>query len=425
MTDHAKTFTVDAKPLISFGQGFPDIAFTDVVVDLGSHSGFIDYEPYSNPGWRTQIKKGTNATTHMFGRTVKYTSNSCKFRVELTQPQLDGSVAKWNMETHGDLGVVLITPSDPTGISIGEADNLAAEKLQQKILSKQRQFQTGVALGELKETVQLLTNPLRGIFELTVDYLNSVKKTARRKRRSKRDMKEMVSEHWLEYSFGIIPLISDVQGAARAVANVIGYRLPREVVNAKGESLPSLVQRRIVDNHGPWQLIVLAEDRQHAEVRYKASVNVTNNTPRDALDTFGLSFGNFAPTIWELIPFSFLVDYFTNCGTVIDSLAVNQAGVGWILRSQKVSSSSYVTSATTVTNSPWPPASWNGGFTAQSPGNNASLEIADFDRSSYGGLPTPTLRFKLPFGSPVKNANLVALGVLHRDALGAIGANLR
>jgi hypothetical protein len=47
----------------------------------------------------------------------------------------------------------------------------------------------------------------------------------------------------------------------------------------------------------------------------------------------GLDPGNWLPTIWELIPYSFVVDYFSNVQEVISSYTFNQQSAMWVNRS--------------------------------------------------------------------------------------------
>jgi hypothetical protein len=50
----------------------------------------------------------------------------------------------------------------------------------------------------------------------------------------------------------------------------------------------------------------------------------------DKLRVFGLSPEEFVPTVWELLPWSFLVDYFTNIGDILEAGATDTSTVAWI-----------------------------------------------------------------------------------------------
>jgi len=49
------------------------------------------------------------------------------------------------------------------------------------------------------------------------------------------------------------------------------------------------------------------------------------------MDRYGFgSWREALPVVWELIPYSFLVDYFSNIGQIIDSYSTQLGGVMWI-----------------------------------------------------------------------------------------------
>jgi hypothetical protein len=48
---------------------------------------------------------------------------------------------------------------------------------------------------------------------------------------------------------------------------------------------------------------------------------------------FGFTPSEFVPTAWELMPWSFLVDYFTNIGDILTSSVTDTSSVRWVNRS--------------------------------------------------------------------------------------------
>jgi hypothetical protein len=68
-------------------------------------------------------------------------------------------------------------------------------------------------------------------------------------------------------------------------------------------------------------------------VRYRGAV-VAENSPPSFPEQLGLSWSNLLPTVWELIPYSFLVDYFTNVGSVIDGISTGVVSLAWGCRSE-------------------------------------------------------------------------------------------
>ena len=46
-------------------------------------------------------------------------------------------------------------------------------------------------------------------------------------------------------------------------------------------------------------------------------------------ELFGVDLSSVAPTSWELIPYSWLVDYFTDVGSAIDAVSIRLVEFGW------------------------------------------------------------------------------------------------
>lgn len=60
--------------------------------------------------------------------------------------------------------------------------------------------------------------------------------------------------------------------------------------------------------------------REKHTVRYRGRIDAQVDAPVwNNLDLFGFSAKEFVPTLWELLPWSFLVDYFTNVGDILDA----------------------------------------------------------------------------------------------------------
>jgi hypothetical protein len=58
-------------------------------------------------------------------------------------------------------------------------------------------------------------------------------------------------------------------------------------------------------------------------------VYVEPSGPIAVQQSWGLGTRDFIPTIYELIPYSFLVDYFVNIGEILNAWSFNQADLAW------------------------------------------------------------------------------------------------
>lgn len=294
---------------------------------------------------------------------------------------------------------------NPT-ISVSFADNQARAAFLKKLIAAQQSFSGGVFLGEIRETLHLIRNPARGIRELIDSYHTTVKK--RWHRTKVKDRKRMVADQWLEYSFGILPLASDVDSAAKALAELSvngGARFQH--ITAKGQD-DSYVSRGTVSINSVLHASCKKITTDRAIVVYRGDVDTRPfSTTQRALSQLGVDpFRDFVPTVWELIPYSFLVDYFTNIGEIINGWSFQRTGLRWsnktVVTMRRVSYQEYSASNALP---------WKVGQFAR-PSFNAYRRSVS--RAPYVGSFTPSLEFQIPGIGSTKWLNIAALAKMRR-----------
>lgn len=279
-----------------------------------------------NPYWRHQVATRQNATTNFSAsRRSLYAPTFQSFMEWKQGPNKNIRRAYMNGSYQG-----LMIPTNPLLLTLNDVDLRARQKFVSVYREKRTAFQGGVFLGELMQTVRMIKNPAQALRRGIDDYYRDVKKRSRRKK-SIRDKTKIVQDTWLEYTFGWRPLIRDVQDALRlATQHPYAVSEPIEAF----EMDESRARVRDAESNGFLSVIRYGKRSNRAMVRYKGACYFVNQPPGFP-EQLGLSWSNLAPTIWELIPYSFLVDYFTNIGKVIEGVSTGKIALAWGCRTAR------------------------------------------------------------------------------------------
>lgn len=248
-------------------------------------------------------------------------------------------------------GQVLTSGYVANGANLALAENRARQAYYKKLLETQQKFGGTVFLGELRESVRMLRNPLSSLRDYTGTlplifrkHLNRNRRMVKRYER-KRQLEKAVAGTWLEYSFGIAPLISDAESFAEALANLHARQLITRFSGTGKELIRTVFPRAngVLYDMSLWKAWPYKYDMIDIEqyrVRYKGAVlsgcisqdGVTSFS--SVIQNFGLTAGQIVPTAWELFPWSWLIDYFTNVGDVLNARFGTYARPAWIVKSQ-------------------------------------------------------------------------------------------
>jgi hypothetical protein len=302
------------------------------------------------PNWRTKIENGENATTSMSAVLETLDFNSIPKSSPVFERWLytgDG-VTRWCRVKDGDWFIrnqdneVLIEQPEPT-IDESFVDNLARARFYAKLKSETRKFQGLVFLGELGETLHMLRRPAFGLQKLVKDFVDTLKK---RKRSAPKQWKKNIGELWLEQSFGWNPLIADSRDAVNAYKTLTDPGRQKSTRVSVGSSkyydtssgLPVAERPGYLFNGAfPVTCVnVSARKIEQVLIRYKAAVHpqVVAPTWGTNMALFGFSPQEFVPALWELLPWSFLVDYFTNVGEILDSYTTVTPEITYVNRTR-------------------------------------------------------------------------------------------
>jgi hypothetical protein len=282
----------------------------------------------SDPKWREKVRAGLNATGNLTGRFDSMTfENGHITMIETSTVSGQPTTETWDV--HGLYSI----PSGvaPSG-SFTTADNLALKYTFRAIKDNRTSFQGMIFLGEAREAISMITNRAKSLRKGIAEYITSA--TSRSRAVPKKTRPKVLADTWLEYSFGWVPLVSDIAQAASAYAKhtnkVFTTRVSRQgtdstlvssVVNATGDNVFGIPFIR------SWNIINTRSVRYLVGLRYSTK---GANPNMQVFERAGLVISEFVPTVWELTPWSFLIDYFTNIGDIIEAGATNTSDVVWV-----------------------------------------------------------------------------------------------
>jgi len=130
-----------------------------------------------------------------------------------------------------------------------------------------------------------------------------------------RDAESAAAKAWLELTYGWKPLLSDVYGSAKALAD--SERLPMYVTETVTEFFPQNDRRSVTTKSSGLTTQTWWETNRETLVRTSATFFRANDAT--TMPT-ALGLTNPALVAWELVPFSFVVDWFYPVGNFLDSL---------------------------------------------------------------------------------------------------------
>lgn len=161
-------------------------------------------------------------------------------------------------------------------------------------------------LGEAKETAAMILQLIRAARNPLKAYRDFVKSISDQKGLDPKKAKEMIESKWMEYRYAIMPLvysINDISKLLKEKDNI--FKTDRSSRSFRVTTEPKQF---------PKQKGVYVYTR--SVVQYRLSAVAKSSYKPDALssrlfDQIGI---NPFQTAWELVPFSFVVDWFANVG---------------------------------------------------------------------------------------------------------------
>lgn len=319
-------------------------------------------------------------------------------------------------------------------------DAEALSRLYNKIRSESYGTNGLLILGELKETLQMIRRPGAALRDSVSTLLNTIRTTRAgvqrtlKPRRSETQIatelrrrnavKNAVAGTILEAQFGWRPWISDTKEILEEAINLMGGGpIPRGKLTGRCDLRGgNHMQVDTFDTPVINQLLrhnVKRHIRSTAQVRWTCGMNSNLSGPlveaNYLYSRLGFSWQNVVPTIYNLLPWTFLIDYFVNVGDILEAVCTDVHKVTYCYKTTRTVSTVELCESIYAINI----GSGQGSYTTRSlTGSTQSrreIEYVTVTREKVGALPLPSLSFSIPGETEPKWLNIAALLAQARD----------
>lgn len=284
-----------------------------------------------NPRWRSQVRNHEEAgTAYVRNGHVKFTPGRISFR--LFHPDFYGYSPLKNSYTESLSRIWLELPSSAIN-PLASVYNTALGNFLTNINGALSPFKGMTFVGELRETLRMLRRPASSLRDGFSAYFKRAHREANRRGARRPKIRKILGDLWLEYSYGWKPLIGDIEGAAKAYK---AYAEREELTFVSGQASDGSSSHVTTDLFSPNYLYMIQDAKEHQtdRVKFKGMVvhqfsGIQDDPASRLIELSGFRLGEFIPTLWELLPYSFVVDYFTNIGDILNATSALHAKLAW------------------------------------------------------------------------------------------------
>lgn len=390
--------------------------------------------------WKEKIAKGSNAGSaystdfHMEGSFTPGTSVLVWRDTSKVPPVVHTDTWFGHAFQHSSVGHL------PTDAAKLEAKALSG--IYQRIRASNTQFKGASFLAELKETIHGLRHPASAILEQWNRHYDSLEKRKRFNARlptkvRRADWSKAVSGSILELNFGLKPLISDVRELSKAIVEMVQpTESPRARVSYQSKQDATTQDVTFptsgsggIPGYGVWKQTRVIKTR--GSVRYVVGLDLSVGAALSAAErlqgNLGLNLQDVAPALWEITSFSWLADYFSNIGEIIEAGTTDTRTVKWIVRTEQTATTRYVW-IDQLSSEQYLPGLSNGYFRQVSFSRGTLGESAIIRRTLARTIPLtlgiPSVTFTHPGESFSRMLNLLSVVDQRRKSMDAYGISL-
>ncbi len=305
----------------SGGQPAPDYGTGLAINEVGL------YDSVKTPGWHTMsafLKKNRNNPFNGYYMKQEYLATSI-FRTVQTGPTTFVNES-YNGNLAGLVNVVLTGPETDFVYAYDPVHNRAINDVLRKL--SDNSVNLAQAFAERKQTIDMLGKTVNRLASAALAIRRGKMREAvflfERKvpdgralyKHDIRPSPNNLANHWLEFSYGWRPLVSDIYGSMEQLAKTFSDNKP---VRFRGRAKDSETRSNV--NVGQIQEIPYIRYKTGWTVNYEASCVIQVKVDSEFARTMSqVGMTNPALLAWELVPYSFVVDWFLPIGSYLSNL---------------------------------------------------------------------------------------------------------
>jgi len=356
----------------------------------------IVYTEDSPKDWRHRILTGQDATSVLVGTGTTIKNDRGFIQATGKKPPVLGHT--WT--SRGRITPHVSGLLHPDVVPHPDADNRAATELLSSYRDAVSAFQGANFAAEFLECVTLFTSPLKSIFGKSVGLANAIGKAKGVAYSNPRRYAQKISSAYLGYQFAVAPLAADLSAAASGFQQFMENRIKVKGISGKGSAEEEIESS--VKTHPDMGALAIQSYQcmKLSQVRYHGKVGMSFSGMGSLMAQMGFSAPDIVPSVWEAVPFSFLIDYFTNVSETLARLSIGET-YPYLRYVAKGTKNSIITMGSAF--SPQSDKYWD----VVASGFSSRCEEWTVSRSSGYELPPVRIQYQLP--SVKQGFNIAAL----------------
>ena len=233
----------------------------------------------------------------------------------------------------GKSWVVNNLPLLPSSLPVPSADGCFSDNVRRRAIYKlqeeiaKSEFNLAVAGAEAVKTVGLITHTAARLFKAALalkkgrlgDAYRALGLSPKSRRTPKaKKVRENAGNYWLEMQYGWNPLLSDIYGGCRALATMLNQPdVPIFFAEARATDREFSLER-VKDGRSTWAVDTDWEVKFQQSCRVGVAFRIRSG---EIVQAARLGLTNPALVVWEVVPFSFVVDWFIPVSSFLAQLS--------------------------------------------------------------------------------------------------------